>query len=404
MIITISLSGILSGCQMVPPVPDEAKWTVMVYLAADNNLESVAIQDFNEMEMVGSTKEVNIVVQIDRVPFDVLNQAGQGFRDDDSNSNWTGTRRYYISQDMNPQIINSTLIKDLGEQNMGDPETLKDFAQWAIQKYPAQHYLLVIWNHGGGFRSLETDRDICEDYTDEDMITMPQLEEILAFIQSQLGKKIDMIGMDACYMAMVEVAYHIKDYTDILIASEASIPPDGWQYDCILQILALNPNQTSRKFAAEIVNCYSDQYSGSGRNVTLSAIDLTLIEDLAEKISKLAYAIMNDSYTTKNIYREARDTSQNYTGLGFEYIDLKDYVDLLPDYTSNAQVLSAAIQINQMLESGNIIINKTYNGNDVKNSHGLSIYYPYYSYDSYYDYTNFARDKLWDEMLIHLGL
>jgi len=405
LIFSLSCSFIYSGCQIMPPAPNEAKWTVMVYLAADNNLEPMGIQDFNEMEMVGSTEDVNIVLQIDRIPYNILNQykPGYGIYDDDSNSNWTSTRRYYVTQDMNPEIINSTLKMELGEKNMGDPETLKDFAQWAIQNYPAQHYMLVLWNHGGGFRSFETTRDICEDYTNDDIITMPQLEEALAFIYNQLGREIDIVGMDACFMAMVEVAYQVKDYTQIMVASEASIPGDGWQYDCLLQNLVTYPDQNAEQFAADIVNCYYDQYSGSWNNVTLSAIDLIKIENLVEKISILAQAIMGDSYSIKSSYRNARDTSQYYTGLGFEYIDLKDYVNKLSDFTSNSKVLSAANQVNQMLESENIVIENIYYGNYVNSSHGLSIYFPYYSYDSYYDYTNFSQDTLWDEMLEYLG-
>ena len=196
------ISLIFSGCRIVPPVPKDAKWTVMVYLAAGNDLETVGIQDINEMEMVGSTKEVNIVVQIDRIPFKVLNQIGLGMFDDSSNNDWTGTRRYYITQDMDPEIINSKLIMDLGEKNMGDPETLKDFAQWAIQEYPAERYMLVLWNHGGGFRSVEVTRDICWDFNFglSSRITMPQLEEAMSFIYGQLGQKIDILGMDACFM------------------------------------------------------------------------------------------------------------------------------------------------------------------------------------------------------------
>ncbi len=227
----------------------------MVYLAAGNNLETVGIQDINEMEIIGSTKDVNILVQMDRIPFDVLNDFGLGHLDDSSNNNWTGTRRYYITQDMNSEIINSKLKMDLGQKNMGDPETLKDFAQWAIQNYPAERYMLVLWNHGGGFRSLELNRDICWDWNFglDSRITMPQLEDALSFISGQLGKEIDIIGMDACHMGMIEVAYQVKDYAQIMVASEASVPGDGWQYDCVLQTLVTSPSQTSKQFAAEIV-------------------------------------------------------------------------------------------------------------------------------------------------------
>ncbi|MGE4413619.1 MAG: clostripain-related cysteine peptidase, partial [Candidatus Caldatribacteriota bacterium] len=230
------------------------------------------------------------------------------------------------------------------------------------------------------------------------------LEEALTFVQGLLGKKIDILGMDACYMAMVEVAYQIKDCAQIMVASEASIPGDGWQYDCILESLVANPDQSSEQFASEIVNCYYQQYVGSASGVTLSAIDLAGIDLLAGEISDLANQIINDHATPKNNYRDARNITQHYnSSLGFEYIDLRDFVIKLEDYTYSNQVLQAANQINQTLQSSGVIISNTYCGSSVKNSHGLSIYFPYYSYDNYYNYTNFSQDTLWDEMLFHLG-
>jgi hypothetical protein len=130
---------------------------------------------------------------------------------------------------------------------------------------------------------------------------------------------------------------------------------------------------------------------------------LRQIDSLANQLSGLSQSIMNDSSVPKNNYRDARNASQYYTGVAFEYIDLKDFVNKLPSYTSNSSVLYYASQIDQSMEKGNIIINNTSIGSSVINSHGLSIYIPYYSYDDYYDNTNFAQELLWDEMLHYLG-
>ncbi|PKP54790.1 hypothetical protein CVT91_18230, partial [Candidatus Atribacteria bacterium HGW-Atribacteria-1] len=107
----------LTGCFLFPPKDNTAEWTVMVYLDADNNLESAGINDINEMEMVGSSSDVNIVVQVDRVPYSVLAANNEGHLDDSSNSNWTNTRRYYITQDFDPYQISSDLKSELGELN-----------------------------------------------------------------------------------------------------------------------------------------------------------------------------------------------------------------------------------------------------------------------------------------------
>jgi hypothetical protein len=118
------------------------KWTIMVYMNADNNLESDGIADFNEMEAVGSTSDFNIVVQIDRA---------SGY--DATNGDWTTCRRYYVTQDANTSTISSQLIQDLGEVDMGSYSTLVSFVDWAKTNYPADNYFLVCWDHGDGWYS-----------------------------------------------------------------------------------------------------------------------------------------------------------------------------------------------------------------------------------------------------------
>ena len=386
--VLIILSISLTGCFLFPPRDNTAEWTVMVYLAADNNLESAGIDDINDMEMVGSTSDVNIVVQVDRIP---------GY--DISNDNWTTTRRYYITQDFDPIQINSQLISDLGELNMGDPQTLVDFANWAMTNYTAKKYLLVIWNHGGGFRSVNLARDIAwDDTSGGDKITMPELEDALSMISAQMGKKIDIVGMDACFMAMTEVAYQIKDYADIMVASEEAEPFDGWPYDTILSQLVSNPLMSSEELAVDIVDKYIFSYSYG--NVTLSAIDLSYMDTLTSQLYNLALAIMSDSLTHKGKYILASTSSQHYGD--WDFIDLYDFCNKILVYSNNINVKNIALSIQQTLNYA--VIKSGYSGLGVSRSRGLSIYFPYYYYHNYYNHTNFAQDTFWDEMLLSLGL
>jgi len=396
--VLIILSISVTGCFLFPPRDNTAEWTVMVYLDSDNNLESAGIDDINEMEMVGSTADVNIVVQADRIPYSVLAANNEGYADDTSNSNWTTTRRYYITQDFDPIQINSQLKSDLGELNMGDPQTLIDFTNWATINYPAKKYLLVIWNHGGGFRSLNLTKDIAwDDTSGGDKITMPELEYALSAINAQMGKKIDIVGMDACFMAMTEVAYQIKDYADILVTSEESVPFDGWPYDTILGELVGNSIISSGQLAVDIVDKYIFSYPYS--NVTQSAIDLSYMDTLTSQLSNLALAIMDDSLTLKSKYILASVNSQYYRDPDF--IDLYDFCNQLLAYSNSLEVKNIALNIQQTLNYA--VIKSGYSGGSVSGSKGLSIYFPYIAYHYYYNYTNFSQDTLWDEMLLYLG-
>jgi len=391
-IVLIILSITLTGCFTNPSGHSIPEWTVMIYLDADNDLESAGINDINEMELVGSSSKVNIVVQADRIP-------NYNFSNDD----WTTTRRYYITQDSDQMQINSLLIGgDLGELNMGDPDTLVDFANWAVTEYPAEKYLLVIWNHGGGFRSPAYSKGIAQDDTSgKDIITMSELEDALSAISVQMGKNIDIVGMDACSMAMIEVAYQIKDYADILVTSEELEPGDGWPYDTILAQLAANPTMSPTQLAIDIVDKYIFSYPF--KEVTQSAIDLSYMDDLAGQLSSMADSIRSDTLTSKDAYLNAAYSSQHYSDYYHDFIDLYDFCSKVYYYSNSFEVKAIALIVQQNLL--NAVINSDYNGEILSGSKGLSIYFPLYNkYDSEnYDDTNFAQETKWDEMLLYFG-
>ncbi len=98
------------------------------------------------MEVIGSSDSVNIIVQFDRI---------DGY--DNTNGDWTDTRRFKITQDSDTETISSSPVQMLGEANMGHPQTLTDFINWGVTNYPAEHYMLVLWNHGGGWRKSGRD-------------------------------------------------------------------------------------------------------------------------------------------------------------------------------------------------------------------------------------------------------
>jgi len=235
-------TDILDGSSDVPGFtvaePQTQKdWTVMVYINSDNNLESAGIVDINEMEQVGSSDDVNIVVQIDRT-------AGY----DTSNQDWEGTRRYYVEQDTDTNTIGSQLVEDIGEVDMGSPQTLTDFATWAITNYPADHYMLVVWDHGGGWRERAlrglTKNISWDDTSGGTSISIPELAEVMETLETYLGGNLDILGMDACLMGMAEVAYQIRNSVDYMVASEELEPGNGWPYDDFLARLVNAPTST----------------------------------------------------------------------------------------------------------------------------------------------------------------
>ncbi len=119
------------------------EWTVMVYLNADNNLEEFGLDNFMQMSQVGSSDKVNIIVQMDRNGKYAFTQP-----------QWTQTLRFKVNKGTPP--LPDSSVQDMGELDMASPAVLKDFLTWSIKSYPAKKYMLIIWDHGDGWRLYDT--------------------------------------------------------------------------------------------------------------------------------------------------------------------------------------------------------------------------------------------------------
>jgi hypothetical protein len=379
-------------------------WTVMVYLDADNNLDGAGIDDFNEMAKVGSTANVNVVVEMDRA---------EG--DDNSNNGWTDTKMFYITKGMTPTPENA--LEDLGEKNMGDPNTLIDFVLWAAENYPAKHYLLDLWDHGGGWQGVCWD-----DTNDGDALNMSELGNALKTIRESTGRNIDIILFDACLMGCIEVNYQIKDYADIVIGSEAFVPGDGCPYDSILLSLTDKPFMTLDELATEIVDDYIESYSdgepdpSDSESVTMSAFDMKKIDRLAESIDELCMLLSEnagDPITNAEICR-SRNNAQTFTAgfvpspfpnIASSMIDVYDFVYELATkkFGIDQPMKDKAKTVMENIENSRIA---EAHGNGYPDAHGLTIYFPNdltTGYKENYDAIGFAKDKYWNEFIHHVN-
>ncbi len=269
---------------------EQAKWTFMVYLDGDNNLEESGIDDFLEMSSAGSNSDVNIVVQMDRIP---------GF--DNRYGDWTDTKRFLVTSGMTPDSANA--VEDLGEANMGDGATLTDFIDWASTNYPADNYALVLWNHGGGWRdrlNKKLTKAICWDDTDGgDCLYVKEMHNAINTASTDMT----LLGMDACLMAMIEVAYEIRDTgISVLVTSEKTEPGAGWPYNTVMEDLLASPTMTAAEFGTAIVDRYYESY---GNDETQSAIDIAQISNLASAVNLLSNTIISSWDTDQTAVQTA---------------------------------------------------------------------------------------------------
>jgi hypothetical protein len=392
------------------------EWTVMVYMDGDNNLEEDALIDFLEMARVGSTDEVNVVVQFDRIGKYVT-------KTDERFPYWTETLRFRVTKGMKP--ARECALENLNEANMGDGKTLADFVAWSKRTYPAKRYALILWDHGQGWRGIlsPTDelrvmvsragidplsqpvvgkmrlgfpfrtaigspfRTLSYDETNKDKLYNQEIQ--LALQQVLKGEKLDLIAFDSCLMQMVETAYAMRGVATSMAGSEDLVPGTGFQYDEWLNDLTNNPGMDGRALGKVLVDSFEKRYGTATEvrdpnpNTTLSAVDLTKMDQLAAAITALSKSLSAKFKSEKMNIRAAREACSVYApdvlGDGRDYflhVDMARFCDELAARTRDQEIRDKAAAVSAIIRSS---VLRNYAGTargGTFGSHGLAIYFP----------------------------
>ena len=398
-------SGTLAAGGAPPAVV--ADWTVLVYMAGDNDLDSYAGADLREMKEVGSNQRVHIVVQCDRAI--------------------AGAHRYYLRH-------GTTLREDelaaLGTINTGDPRVLEAFLVWGLAAYPAKRTMVILWNHGNGWddtdpyatadergvksggsrpsglRRAGTEasgfavwrsstharrgsplfspalvtqsecgqrRAIAFDDGAQDFLDSVEIKSVFTAVLREAGK-FNVIGMDACLMSMVENGLQVQAAGEVFCGSQEVEPGAGWPYHRILRNLVTNPAQDGRSLAAIIVDEFAAAYA-SNQVVTQSAVDLAALSDVRVAVDALGELLAQalapgDDLNLAGAIVRARRTTQRFQH--------PDYVDLW-DFAAKIAVLwPAAAPVAEKVQNAvaACVIANTACHPEVAQAHGLSIYLP----------------------------
>jgi hypothetical protein len=405
----------------------EAEWLIMIYSAADDNvLEEDLMIDLQEAELVGSTADVTIVAQTDRF---AGGYAGMG--------DWTGAKRFLITQDADLGSFGSEELDDLGEVNMADSATLLDFLTWAVTNFPARKRMLILSDHGAGWPGGWNDpdpgglgaHDIALADAFGDQLWLMEIDQTLEQARADLGLDyFDVIGFDACLMSQLEVYTAIAPHALYSVASEEVEPGLGWAYAGFLSELADNPAMDGDELTAQIVATYIDgdvrledpAYVGNltrqqaadaiTPDITLTAVDLGQIAALNAALDAFAAALQT---LDQNTVAQARAYAQAYESVFGEelpspYIDLGHFSELIQSSTADPAVLAAAQELDAARQAA-IIAEK--HGPARPGSTGIAIYFPvqtlYAAQDNlgYNEVADrFAETTQWDEFLaFHAG-
>lgn len=337
----------LTAPAVAETVPVE--WTVMVYMDGDNNVESYALMDLAELEQVGSSGDVNIVVLLDTYGEEA--------------------NLLYV------QSPTSDLVEPWGEPNMGDPVTLTNFIDRAEYLYPADKYALVMWNHGGGIRGLCWDDD-----NDGDYLRMSEFREGLVNAQVSF----DVIVLNACVMATAEIAHQMVGYADYVVFSQENMYAVGFPYDLVARDLVASPEMGGEALATMMAGHYIADFQERGWDgVTISVYDMSCVDSVASAVRSFGAAMR----TTVATYYMEYKTLRRLTPAPNNAADLVTFATMVRDsgviadaaVKSSAQAVIAAVGEAIILE---------WHSEDITGENGLGIWFPtksvkYYWGDSY---------------------
>jgi len=312
----------------------QAKWTVMVYMSGDNNLEDYVVKDIEEeLGLVGSNADIKILALADR---------GPGY--DTSRGDWQTTKLFKVKQGM--KANSSAAVADWGERDMGDPQTLIDFVTWSKTHYPADHYALYFWGHSWNWEPGWTMRDYTtnQDTLDYDTLDYDEIKAAIPFLGF-----IDMVGFDGCNMASIEIYKLWQGHATAVAASEDYVNWNGIEYDVVLSQLVAKPNMSADQVA--VASAKSAIKQGGEKTYSAVAVDGRL-DTLLDALDQFAVALNNGLAENRKQYRLAfGETSHMWKAkMDKDLYDMAYEINRLvsdPDIQSKSQtVMNAFYPIN----------------------------------------------------------
>jgi hypothetical protein len=325
-------------------------------MAADNSLSALADSDLVEMKAIGSNDNLAIFIQVDKPGI--------------------GANRYYVGKD--------TLYKisDMGIIDMCDWRTLSNFIESGITYFPAKRYFLILWDHGTGW-TLAPKRTFGSDWSSgtEMSIANGDLNSALKSSFDATGKKLHIIGFDACNMQEIEVVSEIEDYAMVCIAPQTVWPIKGFPYENILYTFRTNPGINETDLAKKITEICKDHYSVSQASA-ISAINLEDLKNLEELLEKKLSKIMQNPPQSE--MTDLRNQVQTISlinpnpSLEDDYVDLGDFLRLLNDYLSTKDT-------KELIDSYNKTVLKSESwGTSLTGLTGITTWFP----DRYIEFKN----------------
>jgi cysteine peptidase C11 family protein len=383
---------------------------------------------------VGSSADVKVVVELGRPLTHYYNG---------DPTPWSGVKRFLVMKHVDVPEGNVAL-SDLGPADMGVGQTLKDFVTWGTAAFPAENTMLIIWDHGQGYRLQLVSNRPHPPYPVASLVALstggqikpnapPRLGGVKAVsydqdtghilynrdIEDSLkaslgGKKLQIIAFDACLMSMVETAYAMRDVSSFFVGSEEEEPGPGWDYSRFLSPLVAHPSYTPSQVSTLSVAAYQAEYGQTPSQTTMSAIDESKISALANAIGDFASSAQPLLANNVAAFRQARSSlvSYGYSLPTHVSVDLILLTSRIAQAYSDPNLTAKAVKIKALVSEA---VLKAYASSDMVNNYGsfgLAIFFPATANDfqtdpdsSGYSKANtlfpieFVNDEVWSDLV-----
>lgn len=376
-------------------------WTLMFFSAGDNDaeMESPLKWEYELLPSMATNENVNIVSFWDGL----VSEARYDY--------------WFASGDA------VSVAKE--ELNTGDSTTLRDFVDWAQRNYPAEHYALIISDHGHGVGGVALDIHTPE--LGKDTLTPSELRSALSGLET-----LDVVYMHACLMGNIESGYQLRGLAEYYVASEsmAWLPRHlDWfvlghesSVPEVPGVTSLTSHTTPEELAEAMSRAYvlETKHAPPYYPGTSSVVQLLQVEDVALSASALAGLLRQLLSESKPILDAARNamTLQHFnsdmedwviTDVD-EYVDLYEFATLVYAQAVYPDLRNAAYELMQSIDQYVVTAEPGWSGWfrregelhywSHEHSHGVSIYMPpkgkrptFYNAD----WLDFARGTNWSK-------
>jgi hypothetical protein len=398
----------VEGAVASPPC---AKWGIYLYFAADvpdPDMQAAVWSTLRTFASVGSTDEIKITAMVD-LP--------------------CRNTEYYIFPKKDPKLTRWPVLPDrfLSNVNSASIKAIQDFFAWSYRNCPAEKIALVFWGHGyalddfdprrqrkvtgvsskpgcgGKGRSADSfpgasgeELKLLYDVTHKAVLNNRDFAQAIRACTQIFTppKKIDVIGLDCCNMAMAEVLSELQDYAEYAVAAETALPFQTWLSAPILEKFLTAGYQSARDLAVGAVQDFIGSFSHSADSyIELSVCNLTNFGALEAAMKQLVDELLPAIAKFENRRAIGQAWYHDVSFVPDGMIDLASFCCLLIGYVDKSEkaLIDAATRVKKIVEGkplpppgtgsmGGVVdlagVTPHLRGRRISLSKGLSIWFP----------------------------